>query len=99
MTAEALTAGKIGVLTMVSSVAIEQASTAPNFLPFVVPAISGVLGAVFSYAILKNTVETLSKQHDKMQGDLHAIRDTTHTTAERVARIEGTMERRGQPRG
>ena len=30
--------------------------------------------------------------------ELAAIRETTHATAERVARIEGTMERRGAPR-
>jgi hypothetical protein len=65
----------------------------------VVPIVSGILGAGIAYGILKGAVDTLSKQHGDLARELREIRDTTHTTAERVARIEGTMERRGAPRG
>jgi hypothetical protein len=97
MTAETMTALKVGTLTALGSVAIEQAQ--PSALPMVVPIVSGILGAGIAYGILKGAVDTLSKQHGDLARELREIRDTTHTTAERVARIEGTMERRGAPRG
>ena len=52
-----------------------------------------------SYGILRGTVIALEARHKDLREELHKIRDTLHMTAEKVARIEGTMERRGQPRG
>jgi hypothetical protein len=96
MTTETLAALKVGVLTALGSVAIEQAQ--PSALPMVVPVVSGLLGAGIAYGILKGAVDTLNRQVADFARELAAIRETTHATAERVARIEGTMERRGAPR-
>ena len=96
MTTETIAALKVGVLTALGSVAIEQAQ--PSALPMVVPVVSGILGAGIAYGILKGAVDTLNRQVADFARELAAIRETTHATAERVARIEGTMERRGAPR-
>jgi len=98
MNTETLTALKVGVLTALGSVAIEVTSPATTG-GYAWPIVSGLVGAGVSYGILRATVDTLREQVASINRELREIRDTTHATAERVARIEGTMERRGAPRG
>ena len=96
MTTEVLASLKVGALTALGSLAIEVAS--PSQIGWVWPIVSGLVGAGAAYGILRATVEALNVQVRDITRDVREIRETTHTTAERVARIEGTMERRGQPR-
>jgi hypothetical protein len=93
---EVLASLKVGALTALGSLAIEVAS--PAQIGWVWPIVSGLVGAGAAYGILRATVEALNVQVRDITRDVREIRETTHTTAERVARIEGTMERRGQPR-
>ena len=96
MTTEIIAAAKVGFLTALGSVVIEASS--PGQIGWVWPLVSGLVGAGVSYGILRATVESIKTQVQNITSDLSDIRATTHATAERVARIEGTMERRGQPR-
>ncbi len=93
---EVLASLKVGALTALGSLAIEVAS--PAQIGWVWPIVSGLVGAGAAYGILRATVEALNVQVRDITRDVREIRETTHATAERVARIEGTMERRGQPR-
>jgi hypothetical protein len=97
MTTEVLASLKVGALTALGSAIIEVAS--PSQASWVWPVVSGLVGAGAAYGILRATVDALKSQVQDITRDVREIRDTTHTTAERVARIEGSMERRGQPRG
>lgn len=97
MTIEQSVGAGVGVLSFVGSAAIQAAEgNAANGIT--VPVISAIVGAAISYGILRGTVKALEKNHDDMARELHSIRDTVYSVAEKVARIEGTMERRGQPR-
>ena len=96
LSTEVLASLKVGALTALGSLAIEVAS--PAQIGWVWPIVSGLVGAGAAYGILRATVEALNVQVRDITRDVREIRETTHTTAERVARIEGTMERRGQPR-
>jgi hypothetical protein len=96
MTTEVIASLKVGALTALGSLAVEVAS--PAQVGWVWPVVSGLVGAGAAYGILRATVDALNKQVQDITRDVREIRETTHTTAERVARIEGTMERRGQAR-
>ena len=96
MTIETATALKVGALTALGSVIME--STTPGQGSYAWPIVSGLVGAGAAYGILRATVDSLKEQVGTITRELREIREMTHTTAERVARIEGTMERRGQPR-
>lgn len=96
MTTETIAASKVGLLTALGSLAIEVAS--PAQVGWVWPVVSGLVGAGAAYGILRATVDALKGQVADITQNVRDIRATTQATAERVARIEGTMERRGQPR-
>jgi hypothetical protein len=97
MTTETIAASKVGLLTALGSLAIEVAG--PAQVGWVWPVVSGLVGAGAAYGILRATVDALKGQVADITQNVRDIRATTQATAERVARIEGTMERRGQPRG
>jgi hypothetical protein len=96
MTTETIAASKVGLLTALGSLAIEVAG--PAQVGWVWPVVSGLVGAGAAYGILRATVDALKGQVADITQNVRDIRATTQATAERVARIEGTMERRGQPR-
>jgi hypothetical protein len=85
----------VGILSGVASAALEASAGQSGIS---VPIISALVGGAVSYGILRGTVIALEARHKDLREELHSIRDTLHMTAEKVARIEGTMERRGQPR-
>jgi hypothetical protein len=60
----------------------------------VVPLVSAVIGAVFSYAVLKTTVKTIEKDLFLMRKDLGQVYDLLRDSSTRIARIEGRMEER-----
>lgn len=97
MTIEQSVSAGVGALSFVGSAAI-QAAESSAATGITVPVISAIIGAAISYGMLRGTVKALEKNHEGMERELHSIRDTVHGVAERLARIEGTMERRGQPR-
>lgn len=97
MTIEQSVSAGVGVLSFAGSAAI-QAAQGNAASGITVPVISAIVGAAISYGMLRGTVKALEKNHEGMERELHSIRDTVHGVAERLARIEGTMERRGQPR-
>ena len=87
----------VGALSFVGSAAIQAAQTT-GVSPVVVPVISAIIGAAISYGMLRGAVKALQKNHDDLRGELKEISRVTHQTSQQVARIEGTMERRGRPR-
>ena len=98
----------VGALSFVGSAAIQSAEQA-GASPMVVPVISAIIGAAISYGMLRGAVKALERNREddrrefvtfrtETHNELRAIRDTTQHTATQVARIEGTMERRGRPR-
>jgi hypothetical protein len=95
LSTETATALKVGALTGAGTVAIEASG---GQLGVVWPIVSGLVGAGVAYGILRGAVDMLRQQVGQINHELAAIRESTHTTAERVARIEGTMERRSRPR-
>ena len=88
----------VGALSFVGSAAIQAAQTT-GVSPVVVPVISAIIGAAISYGMLRGAVNALQKNHDDLRLELREISRVTHQTSQQVARIEGTMERRGQNRG
>ena len=109
MTIEQTVGATVGALSFVGASAI-QATTGDAGNTVTVSAVSAIIGAAVSYGILRGTVRALERNREddrrefvafrtETHNELRAIRDTTQHTATQVARIEGTMERRGQPRG
>ena len=96
MTIEQTVGATVGVLSGIGSAVLEAGG---GSFGLSVPIVSALVGGAVSYGILRGTVVALEARHKDLREELHNIRDTLHATAEKVARIEGTMERRGQPRG
>ena len=95
MTVEQTVGMTVGILSGVASAALEATNGQAGVF---VPIISALVGGAVSYGILRGTVMALEARHKDLREELHTIRDTVHGVAEKVARIEGTMERRGAPR-
>lgn len=95
MTIEQTVGVTVGVLSGVASAAL-QATSGQNGLT--APIISALVGGAVSYGVLRGTVVALERDTRQLREELHTIRDTVQHMAEKVARIEGTMERRGAPR-
>lgn len=95
MTVESTVGLTVGALSGVASAALEATSGGTSLSA---PIISALVGGAVSYGILRGTVVALENRHKDLREELHHLRDTLHGVAEKVARIEGTMERRGQPR-
>jgi hypothetical protein len=108
MTMEQSVGLSIGGLSVLASAAL-GASEQAGFAMVATPIISSVVGAAVSYGLLRGTVRALERDRDETRADfarfraethaeLRAIREATQHTATQVARIEGMMEHRGQPR-
>lgn len=83
---EAMSASVIGAAMGVASAVVQAAQPATIVLhPFVVPAVSAVIGGVVSFVALRTTVAT-------MREDLHDIKQDHKDIATRLARIEGKLE-------
>jgi len=95
MTMEGTVGLTVGALSGAASAALEASAGQSGIS---VPIISALVGGAVSYGILRGTVMALEARHKDLREELHTIRDTVHSVAEKVARIEGTMERRGAPR-
>ena len=95
MTIETTVGLTVGALSGAASAALEASAGQTGIS---VPIISALVGGAVSYGILRGTVMALESRHKDLREELHSIRDTVHAVAEKVARIEGTMERRSQPR-
>lgn len=109
MTMEQTVSLSVGGLSLLASAAM-GASEQAGMGSIATPVVSAIVGAAVSYGILRGTVTALERDRDETRADLarfrtetqaelRAIRETTQHTATQVARIEGTMERRSQPRG
>ena len=95
MTMEATVGTTVGVLSGVASAALEASAGQTGIS---VPIISALVGGAVSYGILRGTVLALEARHKDLREELHKVRDMLVTVAEKVAHIEGTMERRSRPR-
>lgn len=95
MTMEQTVGATVGVLSGVASAALEASAGQSGIS---VPIISALVGGAVSYGILRGTVMALEARHKDLREELHKVRDTLERVAEKVAHIEGTMERRSRPR-
>lgn len=68
--------------------------TEVNQWSVIVPLVSGIIGAVFSYAVLKTTVSTIEKDLHLMRQDIGQMYDIIRELSAKVARIEGRLEER-----
>lgn len=85
----------VGVLSGAASAALEASNGQTGIS---VPIISALVGGAVSYGILRGTVMALEARHKDLREELKDLSKTLQGVAEKVAHIEGTMERRGQPR-
>lgn len=82
----------IGAVSAVMSAVVQGGSPAPSLWSLLVPALSAVVGAVSSYAVLKTTVKTVERDVGFMRKDIGHINDLVADTSVRLARIEGRLE-------
>jgi flagellar biosynthesis protein FliQ len=68
------------------------AQTSPAISMFV-PIISALVGGAISYGILKGVVQTMERDVNEMRRDLGHIYDLIRDASDRVARIEGRLQR------
>lgn len=82
----------IGAVIAAGTSAVQ--ASGPDQWSFIVPLVSAVTGAVFSYAVLKTTVKTIEKDLNLMRQDLGQVYDLIRESSTRIARIEGRLEER-----
>lgn len=83
----------IGAMSAVMSAVVQNGAATPSLGSLLVPAISAVIGAVSSYAVLKTTVKTVERDVGFMRRDLSHLSEVVTDTSVRVARIEGRLEK------
>lgn len=83
----------IGAVSAVMSAVVQGSAAAPSLGSLLVPALSAVVGAISSYAVLKTTVKTVERDVGFMRKDITQIHETISDTSVRLARIEGRLER------
>lgn len=76
-----------------AATSILQNSPTPTNTAMLVPIVSAAIGAVFSYAVLKTTVQVMERDLQQMRKDVGQIYDLTRDLAVKVAKIEGELER------
>jgi len=84
----------IGAVTGVSTGAMQTAAAQPTMSPLLVPTVSAIVGAIFSYAVLKTTVSVMEKDLMQMRQDLGQVYDLIRESHSRIARIEGRLDER-----
>lgn len=82
----------IGAVSAVMSAVVQGSSAAPSIGSLLVPALSAIVGAVSSYAVLKTTVKTVERDVGFMRKDIGHINEVISDTSVRLARIEGRLE-------
>lgn len=82
----------IGAVIAAGSTAVQ--ASGPSEWSVIVPLVSAVIGAVFSYAVLKTTVSKIEKDLHLMRQDLGQMYDVIRELSNKVARIEGRLEER-----
>lgn len=70
-----------------------QSPTPSVWTPMLVPLVSALIGAVFSYAVLKTTVKSMEQDVRDMRADLGQVFDLLRDSAIKIARIEGQLHR------
>lgn len=70
-----------------------QDPTASALTPMLVPLVSATIGAVFSYAVLKTTVQVMERDMRQVRQDLSQVYDLIREASIKIARIEGELER------
>lgn len=82
----------IGAVIAAGSTAVQASE--PSQWSVIVPLVSAVIGAVFSYAVLKTTVSKIEKDLHIMREELKQVYDLIRDSSTRIARMEGRMEER-----
>lgn len=72
---------------------ILQDPNASSLAPMLVPLVSATIGAVFSYAVLKTTVQVMERDMRQVRQDLSQVYDLIREASIKIARIEGELER------
>lgn len=75
--------------TTAASTAVLQQSISPVLMTFV----SAAVGAIFSYAVLKTTVQVLERDMNQMRRDMGQVYDLLRESSIKIARIEGELDR------
>lgn len=70
-----------------------QSPETSSVTPMLVPLVSAIIGAVFSYAVLKTTVQTMERDLRELRKDLGQVFDLLRDAAIKIARIEGELDR------
>lgn len=83
----------VGAVSAVLSAVVQDGASTPSLGSLLVPALSAIVGAVSSYAVLKTTVKTVERDVGFMRKDIMQINETISDTSVRLARIEGRLER------
>lgn len=78
----------IGAVTGTGTAMLQQSPS-----PMLMPLVSAVIGAVFSYAVLKTTVQVMERDMHQMRRDLGQLYDLVRESAVKIARIEGELDR------
>jgi hypothetical protein len=81
----------VGATSGVASSVLQTPSS--QMTPMLVPIVSAIIGAVFSYAVLKTTVQTMERDLREMRKDLGQVFDLLRESAVKIARIEGELDR------
>jgi hypothetical protein len=72
---------------------MQAASPETPAISMMVPIISAVVGGAISYGILRGTVQTMERDVHQMRRDMGHIYDLIRDASDRIARIEGRIER------
>lgn len=83
----------VAVVTGTGAGLMQAASPSTPTISMLVPIISAVVGGAISYGILRGTVQTMERDVHQMRRDVGHIYDLIRDASDRIARIEGRIER------
>jgi hypothetical protein len=89
-TIEAAATVTAGALTL--SVANAVGGDMAGFMPFVVPAVSAIVGVAMGYAVLRSTVQAMQADLKETRTDMKAVLDKMNDKAVAIARIEERLK-------
>jgi tetrahydromethanopterin S-methyltransferase subunit C len=83
----------MGAASGIAASILQSPQPQGSMTPMVVPIVSALVGAVFSYAVLKTTVQTMERDVRDMRKDLGQVFDLLRDASVKIARIEGQLHR------
>lgn len=81
------------IAAAVSVVAQEASMNGVSVASFLIPVLSATIGGAVSWGVLKTSVSNLNREMSQMRREVGNIYELLRNTSDRVARIEGQLDK------